>query len=392
MRNNYKLNPKLSLFDSIELVNATHWNSIVGNNNIYLSIPYLIALEKALQGIIDFRYTLFYNDELQPVAVSYVQILHCVDKGTKYADSFCHLGDKVKSKLLGGVDARVLTCGNVFACGENGFAYSSEIESKDAFKMLAHSMKRISLEKEKNGRISIGLVKEFWPESTTDADSLFDSNFKGFYIDVNMVLGVQQEWQSMEDYLNTMTTKFRTKAKGVYKKSATLQVKDLDLKQIMCHQARIEELYLAVLEKAEFKFGELNGQAFTNFKKQLHDKFVLKAYFLDDHMVGFSTLFLCNDIGDANYIGLDYEYNKTYTVYQRMLYDLVELAIQKSLKQLRLGRTSETLKSSIGAKPVNMKLFARHRNAFTNKLIGPLIASITPSVYELRPPFKKELK
>jgi hypothetical protein len=368
-----------------------HWNSIIDNNNVYLSIPYLTALEKALQGVIDFRYTLFYNEQLRPVAVSYLQIMHFADNGSKLGDTFCHIRGKLKNKLLGVVDARVLTCGNVFGSGENGFAFLEEIKPADAFKMLAQSMKRLALEKEQNGRISIGLVKDFWPQSTAKADHLIDSSFKGFYIDVNMVLRVLPEWKNIEDYLHSMTTKFRTKAKGVYKKSATLQVKNLNLEQIIQHQESIEQLYLAVLEKAEFKFGELNGLAFVNFKKHLKDKFVFKAYFLNNQIVGFSTLFLCGKIGDANYVGLNYEQNKMHAVYQRMLYDLVEEAIKNGLSELRLGRTAETLKSSIGAEPVNMKLYARHRNAFTNKLIGPLLSSISPSAYELRPPFKKEM-
>ena len=390
MHNKKIINPRLSLYDSIELVNATHWNCIVGNDRIYLSIPYLTALEKALQGSIDFRYTIFYNDELHPVAVSYVQIMPFVDKGDKYTHYFCQLGEKIKNKWLWGGNLRVLTCGNVFACGENGFAYLKEIPSKDAFRMLALSLKRITLEKEKNARISIGLMKDFWPESTAGADCLVNSHYKGFYIDVNMVLYLKAAWQNMDDYLNMMTTKFRTKAKGVYRKSAAIQAKKFNLEQIVAHKERIEQLYLEVLDKAEFKFGELNGQAFVNFKQQLKDKFVFKAYFFEDHMVGFSTLFLCNPIGDANYIGLDYTYNKTYAVYQRMLYDLVEEAINEQLSELRLGRTAETVKSSIGAIPVHMKLYARHRNGLSNKIIGPLISSISPGTFELRPPFKKE--
>lgn len=390
MHNNKITNPRLSLFDSIELVNTAHWNRIVGNERIYLSIPYLSALEKALEGSIDFRYTIFYNDELHPVAVSYVQILPFVDKGDKYTDYFCQLGGKIKNKWLWGGNLRVLTCGNVFACGENGFAYLKEIPSEEAFRMLALSLKRIAWEKEKNGRISIGLVKEFWPESTAGSDHLISSHYKGFYIDVNMVLSLHPSWRNMDDYMNMMTTKYRTKLKAVYKKSAALEVKDFTLEQIKSHQERIEQLYLEVLDKAEFKFGELNGLAFVNFKQQLKEKFVFKAYFLDGQMVGFSTLFLCNPVGDANYIGLDYAYNKTNAVYQRMLYDLVEAAIQQGLMELRLGRTAETVKSSIGATPVHMKLYARHRNGLSNKIIGPLISSISPGTFELRPPFKKE--
>ena len=105
-------------------------------------------------------------------------------------------------------------------------------------------------------------------------------------------------------------------------------------------------------------------------------------------MVGFSSCFHFNNVVDANYVGIDYNYNKDYAVYQRMLYDFVELSICLNANELRLGRTAELIKSSMGALPVNMKLYVKHRNSISNKLLGPFVSSINPSKFELRSPFK----
>ena len=108
----------------------------MGENNVYLSVPYLSALEDALKENIEFRYTMFYSNK-SPVAVSYVQIMHYKDNDIDLDSGFCHIGDKLRSKLIDTIDARVLICGNVFACGENGFAFTSEIEPKEAFHSLS---------------------------------------------------------------------------------------------------------------------------------------------------------------------------------------------------------------------------------------------------------------
>ena len=71
-----------------------------------------------------------------------------------------------------------------------------------------------------------------------------------------------------------------------------------------------------------------------------------------------------------------------------MLYDFVNLAIDRKTKELRLGRTAEEIKSCIGAEPVNMKLYIKHGNRIFNKLLDPIVSSITPSKFELRMPFK----
>jgi hypothetical protein len=72
-----------------------------------------------------------------------------------------------------------------------------------------------------------------------------------------------------------------------------------------------------------------------------------------------------------------------------MLYDFVELAISKKARELRLGRTAEEIKSSIGAEPINMKLYVKHGNKISNKLLKPIIESIAPGEFELRRPFKQ---
>jgi hypothetical protein len=379
---------KHHLYASAELINKDDWNSVLADGNIYLSLPYLTALEKALDGKIAFRYILFYDKLLKPVAAAYIQIIHFGDQVLHYRDSSSKLADRIKYKLLSSMDAKVLVCGNIFACGENGFVYTNDLEVRDAYKVLSKCMKKLSKEEAKNGQISFALFKEFWPDSIASADSLRDYNYRGFMLDVNMVFKILPSWTSMDDYLNAMTAKFRTKAKGVYKKSELIRVADFNVEKIIEYKDRIEVLYLSVLANAEYKFGDLNSQSFVNFKKYLKEQFIFKAYFLQDKMIGFSSVFLFNKTVDANYIGLDYEYNKSYSVYQRMLYDFVDLSIAVKAHELRLGRTAELIKSSIGALPVNMKLYVRHINTISNQLLMPFISSISPNEFELRSPFK----
>lgn len=380
---------KLSLFDSAELVKTEHWDTVVKGKSIYLSLNYLKALEKALSDSMEFRYILFYNKELAPIAAAYIQILHIDNKELKYKDIICSFSDKVQQKLTETMGANVLLCGNVFACGETGFAYTKDILPKDAFRLIAGSMKRLIEDTEQNGQISFSLFKEFWPDSVSQADYLKKNNYRSFKFDVNMVMQIRPSWQKMDDYFADMTAKYRTKAKGVLKKSALIKVVDFSAEDIEKHADRIQELYNAVLTNASYKFGALNSQAFINFKQHLQDKFIFKAYMLNEKIISFSTTFLFNDIADANYVGIDYTYNKEYALYQRMLYDFVELAIQIKANKLYLGRTAELIKSSVGAEPVDMQLYVKHRNSFSNKLIKPLINTIKPSEYELRPPFKQ---
>lgn len=377
-----------SFFDSVKMINTAHWEAVVGDSNIYLSLQYLQSLEDSLHKEMSFRYIVFYDEQYTPIGVATVQILDFVDVNKKYNDALCVVGQKIKHKLLGHLDIKVMVCGNVFATGENGFLFSGNVDADDAYINLSKALYRLRRSEKINGQVSIILLKEFWPSSFKKLEVLKVHEFRDFSIDVNMVLKIHESWKTMDDYLNSMVSKFRTKAKSVFKRSSDIEVKELNTAEIEECADEIHHLYENVVEHADFKFGELSGQSFVNFKRMLTDRFILKGYYLNDKLVGFSSAFIAGEFIDANYVGLDYTVNQDHSLYQRMLYDYAALAIHKQVKELRLGRTAEEIKSCLGAEPTEMKLYVKHRNAVSNKLIKPIIQSISPSKFELRKPFK----
>ena len=129
--------------------------------------------------------------------------------------------------------------------------------------------------------------------------------------------------------------------------------------------------------------------SFSPSVKALEGKQIaITGYFLDEELIGFSTAMISNKKMDANFVGLDYQYNSEYALYQRMLYDFVDLSITENLKELRLGRTAEEIKSCLGAKPIDMKLFIKHKNTVPNTILKQMIKSVKPSEFVLRKPFK----
>ena len=377
-------------FSSVKDIKKDDWNSIAGTSNVYLSLPYLQSLEESLDDQLGFRYIIFYTAEKQPVALASVQILDFSSDAFKKNDVYCKVATGIKNKVLESLGVKMMVCGNVFATGENGFMFTNDISPEEAYTNLSNGLYELRQQTKLDKPISVVLLKEFWPHHFKDTDTLKSAGFKDFKVDVNMVLKIHPDWLNMDDYLASMTTKFRTKAKGVYKKSAEVLIKDLSELEIYENKENIERLYRSVVEKADFKFGVLTSDAFVQFRRNLGDNFIFKGYFVNDKMVGFSSAFISGSSLDANFVGLDYVYNQQYAIYQRMLYDFVEIGIQNGSKELRLGRTAEEIKSCIGAEPTDMKLYLRHRNSISNKLIAPIIATITPSEFELRYPFKAD--
>lgn len=376
------------LIDSIVEISAKEWDTVNVKNNIYLSHNYLSAFEAGMKEKIDIKYVIFYANQKEIIGVSALQILYFKPKELLQDRIPVGIANKVKLFFSEHKKVSLLVCGNLFACGENGFSHTDFIERASFLKLVSKTLCELFKGSADNPKISFALLKEFWRENNDTNKLLEKENFIGFEIDVNMVLHLKNEWKTFDHYLNCMNTKYRTRAKNVFKKSAVFEKRDFTDSQIESYMLEIDKMYVEILKNVGYNLGVLKAKTFVHLKKKLKNQFIFTAYFKDEVFVGFSTAFVFGAICDANFIGIDYSYNKNYKLYQRMLYDYVEMSIQRKCKELRLGRTAETIKSVVGAKPIPMKLFARHRNCIPTKLLRLVLGAIKPVSYEIRSPFK----
>jgi predicted N-acyltransferase len=377
-----------SIFSSINQIEIDDWNEVNQDKNIYLSIPYLRAIEDGLQSF-DFRYIIFYDNLKQPVGIGYCQIVKISKNEINTEALSKRMGGMLPKHLINSLDLRVLICGNAFASGENGFAFTNKIDPQEGFDLLSTTIDEINFsEKKKHRKIAISLIKEFWPETFVASSCLKEAGCFEVNIDVNMILHLDPSWKSFEDYIAAMNSKFRTKANHVRTISKQLNVVDFSVDEIENRMEEIDQLYNAIVNKANFSFGRLNAQTLLNIKKALGDQFFFRGYYLDNDFVAFGTATSFDDVLDGNFIGLDYDYNQDYGMYQRILYDFVEHAFKIGAKEIRIGRTAEEIKSGIGATPTHMKFYAKHRNKVTNAILRPFVQNLKPSEFNLRRPFK----
>ena len=187
-----------------------------------------------------------------------------------------------------------------------------------------------------------------------------------------------------------MTAKFRTKANAAHKKSKEINCINLSIDEVKQQSKDIVLLYQKVVSLAKFSLGELQTQSFIELKQNLGDAYEIYGYYLGKELVGFASAFITESSLDAHYVGFDNLQNREYALYQRMLYDMVGRAIELKLDRVIFGRTAEELKSTLGAKEQSLKLYIRHRNHLSNKLLKHLIGQIKPASFEARYPFKAE--
>ncbi len=373
-------------FQSVNEIPQPHWFAIVSMKSVYLSLPYLKAMEVTLLRTIKPIYLLVYNAEGIPVLAGVFQIATFTYKKTSQQNVFIKLFQDCRNEDYS-FSIKGLVCGNMFATGEHGFAYSEKLSKQNALELLAKAAKKIQKDARWEDLFKVILFKEFWPKSIKDASVLEDYKYRSFQADVNMVLRIHPTWKTFADYLQSMKAKYRTKANSAYKKSENLIIRSLSSEEIAEHQNDIQRLFSNVLNKSEYRYGENYPASFSALKENLGDLFICKGVFLDAELIAFSTAFVNAVALEANYVGIDYKYNTEYAVYERLLYDYVEQAITLKVSELHLGRTSELIKSAVGAVPVAMTLYARHTSKIKNVLLKPVLENIEPSAFELRKPF-----
>lgn len=147
---------------------------------------------------------------------------------------------------------------------------------------------------------------------------------------------------------------------------------------------------MAVHSNARFRLAALTPEYFVKMKTQFPDEFKLTIYLLEGKIVAFRSGFENQGEYEAHFIGLDYSLNRDKCLYQRILYDFVNDAIQNQSKRLLLGRTAAEIKSTVGAVPHDLECYMRHRNSISNHIISPFIDYLKPVEWIQRKPFGTE--
>ena len=91
---------------------------------------------------------------------------------------------------------------------------------------------------------------------------------------------------------------------------------------------------------------------------------------------------------DAHFIGIDYNNNKEFAIYPRILNDYVRLGLSTSAKRINLGRTASEIKSTLGAEPETLTCYFKHKRAFPNAIIKPFVKNVTIKTFKQHKPFK----
>lgn len=375
-----------SIYESVKQLPA-QWNSLA-TSNIFLTSEYLEVLEEsAPQNMNCFYIGIFKNTNL--VGISLSQFLD-LNKLESFGERDKCIKTSIRNFLFRNFSSHVLFIGNNMLTGQNAFRFSPDIESKKAIHQLHLASNEIkSILKKRKKKVHITTIKDFESTDTSLFETAeFDSFYK-FTTQPNMVFCSCEHWYSFDDYIADLSKKYRDQYKRCRKKAEGIQKQKMSLTDIIAHEKTIFKLYHHVAKNAPFNTFFLARNHFSILKEKLKDNFLFYGYFENEKLVGFNTLIKNGNQMDTYFLGYNDSIQREKMLYLNMLYDMIAYSINKGFKEIVFARTALEIKSSVGAKPMEMFGFIQHSNPLLNKKMSQLFNYLEPKTdWNERNPFK----
>lgn len=368
------------------------WDTL-GAHDIFLQSCYLKALENSLPNNIQLAYVGVFRDaQLVGIAIIQHVQLYLNDMFRK-TDASC-IQSFFKNTISKVLKGHILVVGNLTHTGQHGLFFTKEAISQKQFietiySALSEIKKRIKRHQKKNIRLI--LFKDYFlNESITNVIGNFEV-FKLHEVSVqpNMMLLLNANWLTSEDYKSALTKKYRDRYKSARNKFKGVKVLDMDLATVRDKSTELHALYKNVSSNAKFNTFQLSENHFYNLKLQLQDNFKVFGYFVEDKLIGFYTLILNNSKLETYFLGYHPDFQKPKQLYLNMLYDMLDFGIQNKFESVVYARTAMEIKSSVGAEPHAMVIYIKHTNVIINSILKPVFKFMNPSItWEQRHPFK----
>ena len=367
------------------------WSDLCAKKSIFLSVNYFKAIEACPPDDLQSRYLLLRNSNDEIVAFFPCQLkLFEASDSIKDIDESKSVIDLRKS-VAKRVKFHTLIGGNITVSGEYMCCFLEGLPSKRRFELTEKILDSYREILQKSGHpINVTLLKDVHESKSTHKLGIDHSRFKEFGVEPLMVLRLNKEWETLDDYMASMTSKYRTRVRRTFKKGKNLRYRECDLDEIIENRDLFYKLYMNVFNNVDFSLFQLSPNYFAEMKRHLGENFRFFVVSIEGKGIcAFYTLMNNNNELHAHYLGYDPEVNRESLLYLNMLYHMVELGIKGRYETIDFGRTALEIKSSVGAEPQSYSLYLKHKNQIANLFVPSVIGILNKKTEWIpRSPFK----
>ena len=284
------------------------------------------------------------------------------------------------SKPLERLEEQMLVCGNLLSWGQHGVAFAPGEDTAALWPAVAEALYRIRRADKLLGSASFVMIKDITDGFAAGAEALSRFSYRPLETEPNMVLEISPLWKTYDDYMSSLTSRYRKAAKQIEKDftAGGLQLTHLNNADEIAKQAdTMHALYLQTHRNARVRLVTLRPSFIPVLAANLGSDLRCTIAERDGQALGFVTTVRDGETAVGYYIGFDREVNATAPIYFRLLQAVVDHAIQLGCSRLSLGRTALEPKARLGARPDPMRVYIRHRIPMLNVLVRGLLHTIS---------------
>ncbi|MBL8510189.1 MAG: GNAT family N-acetyltransferase [Betaproteobacteria bacterium] len=240
------------------------------------------------------------------------------------------------------------------------------------------------------GKTQFVMIKDLHDDHRKQAAHLENLSYRPVDTEPNMVLTLDSTWKNYDDYLASLSSKYRTNTRnGILKPIEAAGCTVESLHDLAAEQARIHELYKAVQANADIRPFQLRPEYFPALQRMAGSGFRCSVVKREGAILGFLISVADGETAIAYHIGFDRGAGAELPIYLRLLHAGIADALSLGCKRISYGRTALEPKAALGAKPQPFSILLRHRQPVLNKLIKRLLLGISHDDAPERNPFKK---
>lgn len=298
------------VYDSITQV-PQEWNSLT-KDNVYLKIQFLAHLEKTQNQ--NPKYYMFYDENNRLDSIVYMIYYPAFPFSMNLNSDFT-----LKMHML----------------------YFPAPLSKPSFFIGKKTQKEVAKVLRK--------TPGFTMITNVGEDNIFDHLPKQ---KLYQVVYLDLAWKSFDDYIDSMRSNYRRSHRKTLSQTKELQVvvqKELD------YDDRMYSMYEQVYNHSDVPLGKQSKEFFD------FNEFITISLKLEGNPIGFASIIHNNDELIFTLVGIDYSYTVQFSIYQRLLLEIVRYGINMKFKRIDFGQTTYDAKLKLGCNYYDTFLQLSHR-------------------------------
>jgi hypothetical protein len=375
--------------EDIEEVKS-EWPHMSGCPNILLSYEYLATIHHAPPEDMDFLYGILSRDG-DTIGYYYFQYRQFNARKNINYNHAHNFGQKaanfIKRTASWCINARGLVFGNLLVTGNHGLIFlDDEMGEKERWQLHDEVLKlALDFSRRQGKNLKFVLGKDYEMEAEVQSHVKWNS----VKVQPNMILNLDPSWNSMDTYLDAMTSKYRKRINSALRKMDHCKFVEVDAEAVEKNIEWIYALYLEIVDRAPFNMFILSKDYFINIKRNLGDACDFSFVYEDDKLIAFQINLSNGEHYEAHFLGYDHSCLKSHDIYLNLLLNSVRLAIAKQKSSIVFSRTAMQIKSSIGAVPEDLYLYLAINNKILNRFAKAAVNRLNPPViFDQRHPFK----